>query len=168
MTDTLTILPRTPLLLGIAADHGGFELKQFVVMMLREQGHKIVDFGDQQPKPDDDYPDFVIPLARAVASGELDRGIAICGSGVGASVAANKVAGIRACLIHESFSAHQGVEDDDLNVICLGGLVVGPAVAWELVQTFLTARFSGAERHCRRLAKVASLEGRRAVEDVKA
>jgi ribose 5-phosphate isomerase B len=149
---------------GIAADHGGFELKQFLARMLREQGHEIVDFGDQQPKPDDDYPDFVIPLARAVASGELERGIAICGSGVGASVAANKVAGIRACLIHESFSAHQGVEDDDLNVICLGGLVVGPAVAWELVQTFLAARFSGAERHCRRLAKVAFLENKRPPE----
>jgi ribose 5-phosphate isomerase B len=160
MSAALTILPRIPKLLGIAADHGGFELKQFLVRRLREQGHEIVDFGDQQPKPDDDYPDFVIPLARAVASGELERGIAICGSGVGASVAANKVPGIRACLIHESFSAHQGVEDDDLNIICLGGLVVGPAVAWELVQTFLAARFSGAKRHCRRLAKVAYLENK--------
>jgi ribose 5-phosphate isomerase B len=164
MTAALTVLPGTSKLLGIAADHGGFELKQFLVGRLREQGHQIVDFGDQQPKPDDDYPDFVIPLARAVARGELERGIAICGSGVGASVAANKVPGIRACLIHESFSAHQGVEDDDLNMICLGGLVVGPAVAWELVQTFLAARFSGAERHCRRLAKVARLEDKRAPE----
>jgi ribose 5-phosphate isomerase B len=97
-------------------------------------------------------------LARAVASGEVERGVAICGSGVGASVCANKVAGVRASLIDEHFSAHQGVEDDNLNMICLGGQVVGHALAWELVQTFLAARFSGAERHCRRLAKVAALE----------
>jgi len=101
-----------------------------------------------------------VPLAHAVARGEVDRGMAICGSGVGASVVANKVAGVRACLIHETFSAHQGVEDDNLNVMCLGGRVVGDALAWELVKTFLDARFSGAERHLRRLAKVAELEGR--------
>ena len=99
-----------------------------------------------------------MPLARAVSRGEVDRGVAICGSGVGACIAANKVRGVRACLIHECFSAHQGVEDDDMNVICLGGHVVGNAAAWELVRTFLRARFSGAERHRRRLAKVASLE----------
>ena len=147
-----------PHLIGIAADHGGFELKGHLGDMLREAGHEVIDFGDPRTQPDDDYPDFVVPLARAVASGEVNRGIAICGSGVGASVAANKVAGVRACLIHETFSAHQGVEDDDLNMICLGGLVVGHAAAWELVQTFLAARFSGAERHRRRLAKVAELE----------
>jgi ribose 5-phosphate isomerase B len=144
--------------LGIAADHGGHELKEYLSNLLRESGNEVVDFGDQQPKSDDDYPDFVVPMARAVAAGEIERGVAICGSGVGASIAANKVPGVRACLIHESFSAHQGVEDDNLNVICLGGLVVGHALAWELVQTFLAARFSGAERHCRRLAKVAALE----------
>lgn len=116
------------------------------------------DFGDWQAKEDDDYPDFVAPLARAVAAGELQRGIAVCGSGVGASVCANKVPGIRACLIHETFSARQGVEDDNLNMICLGGRVVGHSLAWELVRTFLDARFSGAERHRRRLAKVAALE----------
>ena len=143
---------------GIAADHGGFELKEHLAAKLREAGHEVTDFGDGQPQSDDDYPDFVVPLARAVADGKVRRGVAICGSGVGASVAANKVAGIRACLIHENFSAHQGVEDDDLNVICLGGQVVGHALAWELVQTFLAARFSGAERHRRRLAKVANLE----------
>jgi RpiB/LacA/LacB family sugar-phosphate isomerase len=103
---------------------------------------------------------FVVPLARAVAGGDVERGVAICGSGVGASLAANQIAGVRACLIHETFSAHQGVEDDDLNLICLGGPVVGHALAWELVQTFLAARFSGAERHCRRLAKVAELESK--------
>ena len=148
----------TQLRIGIAADHGGFALKQHLIGRLRESGHHVSDFGDPRPQPDDDYPDFVVPLARAVAAGTVDRGIAICGSGVGASVAANKVAGVRACLIHETFSAHQGVEDDDLNMICLGGLVVGHAAAWELVQAFLAARFSGAERHRRRLAKVAALE----------
>jgi ribose 5-phosphate isomerase B len=149
-----------PHLIGIAADHDGFELKQYLAGMLREAGHEVIDFGDLLAQPDDDYPDFIVPLARAVARGEVNRGIAICGSGVGASVAANKVAGVRACLIHETFSAHQGVEDDDLNMICLGGLVVGYAAAWGLVQTFLAARFSGAERYRRRLAKVAELEGK--------
>lgn len=143
---------------GVAADHGGFDLKEQLVGELRAAGHEVVEFGDCRLSPDDDYPDFIVPLAGAVASGVVERGVAICGSGVGASVAANKVAGVRACLIHETFSAHQGVEDDDLNMICLGGLVVGHALAWELVRTFLAARFSGAERHRRRLAKVADLE----------
>ena len=146
------------MVIGIAADHGGFESKQYLIGMLHAAHHKVVDFGDNQLQPDDDYPDFVVPLARGVARGEMDRGIAICGSGVGACIAANKVAGVRACLIHESFSAHQGVEDDNMNVICLGGRVVTNTVAWELVQVFLQARFSGAERHCRRVAEVAKLE----------
>jgi ribose 5-phosphate isomerase B len=145
--------------IGLAADHGGYELKEYLLGMLRAAGHEVTDFGDGIVSPLDDYPDYVVPLARAVAAGDVERGIAICGSGVGASVAANKVAGVRACLIHEVFSAHQGVEDDNLNIMALGGLVVGHALAWELVRTFLAARFSGAERHCRRLAKVASLEG---------
>ena len=161
MTDHLTILPKTLKLIGLAADHGGYELKQYLAGKLREADYEIIDFGDRQPKPEDDYPDFVVPLARAVAGGEVDRGVAICGSGVGACVVANKVTGVRACLIHETFSARQGVEDDDLNVICLGGLVVSHAVAWELVKTFLDARFSGAERHRRRLAKITVLENRR-------
>jgi ribose 5-phosphate isomerase B len=144
--------------IGIAADHGGFDTKQYLAGMLHAAHYEVVDFGDSQLKPGDDYPDFVVPLARAVACGEVDRGIAICGSGVGACIAANKVAGVRACLIHESFSAHQGVEDDDMNVICLGGRVVTNTVAWELVKIFLQARFSGAERHCRRVAEVAKLE----------
>ena len=158
MPDSPLLPPKTPKRIGVAADHGGFELKEYLAGMLREAHYEVVDFGDSQPKPDDDYPDFVVPLARAVSRGEVDRGVAICGSGVGACIAANKVRGVRACLIHECFSAHQGVEDDDMNVICLGGHVVGNAVAWELVRTFLQARFSGAERHRRRLAKVASLE----------
>jgi len=143
---------------GIAADHGGFELKEYLVKMLRTAGHEVNDFGDGQLKSDDDYPDFIIPLARALAAGKVDRGVGICGSGVGASIAANKINGVRACLIDENFSAHQGVEDDDLNMICFGGLLVGHALAWELVETFLAARFTGAERFRRRLAKVAALE----------
>jgi ribose 5-phosphate isomerase B len=147
--------------LGIAADHGGYELKEYLAGRMREAGPEVIDFGDGQPGEDDDYPDFIVPLARAVSSGNVSRGVGICGSGVGASVAANKVIGVRACLIHEGFSAHQGVEDDDLNMMCLGGLVVGHSLAWELVQTFLAAKFSGAERHCRRLAKIANLETKR-------
>jgi ribose 5-phosphate isomerase B len=145
--------------IGIAGDHGGFDLREYLVGRLREAGHEVIDFGNSERKPDDDYPDFVLPLARAVASGIVERGIAICGSGVGASVAANKVVGVRACLIHEAFSAHQGVEDDDMNILCLGGRVVGNSLAWELVERFLIARFSGEARHRRRLAKVAELEG---------
>jgi len=158
MFQPLTPLDTAAKRIAIASDHGGYELKEFLRQKLRETMYKVVDFGDREPRLDDDYPDFVLPLARAVASGEVERGVAICGSGVGASLAANTVPGVRACLIHEVFSAHQGVEDDDLNVICLGGLVVGHALAWELVQTFLAARFSGAERHRRRLAEIASLE----------
>lgn len=147
-----------PRKIGIAADHGGFDLKRFLTGRLRLAGYAVTDFGDLEKRTDDDYPDFVIPLARAVASGAMDRGIAICGSGVGASVAANKVPGARACLIQDTFSARQGVEDDDLNILCLGGRVVGEELAWELVAVFLAARFSGAERHLRRVAKVARLE----------
>jgi ribose 5-phosphate isomerase B len=143
---------------GIASDHGGFALKAQVAESLRGSGHEVVDFGAHQLNPGDDYPDFIIPLARAVADGKVDRGLALCGSGVGASIASNKVPGVRAGLIHDVFSAHQGVEDDDMNVFCLGGKVIGSALAWELVETFLAARFSGAERHRRRVAKVQSLE----------
>ena len=142
----------------IAADHGGFSLKGQVAESLRVSGYEVLDFGAYQLNPGDDYPDFIIPLARAVATGEVERGVALCGSGVGASVAANKIPGVRAGLIHDVFSAHQGVEDDDMNVFCLGGQVIGSALARELVETFLAAHFSGAERHQRRLAKVHLLE----------
>src|SRR5664279_3154731 len=158
--DSPAELRRTLQRIGIAADHGGYELKEYLAGKLRAAGYGVVDFGDGRPKEDDDYPDFIVPLARAVAAGTVDRGVGICGSGVGASVCANKVAGVRACLIHENFSAHQGVEDDDLNLICFGGLVVGHALAWELTQTFLAAQFTGAERHRRRLAKVTKLESK--------
>jgi ribose 5-phosphate isomerase B len=143
---------------GIATDHGGFGLKEDLVAHLRKAGHEVVDVGAHSLNPGDDYPDFVVPLAQAVAAGNVERGIAVCGSGVGAAVCANKIPGVRAGLISDHFSAQQGVEDDHMNIICMGGRTVGPAVARDLVDTFLAATFSQAERHLRRLAKVASLE----------
>jgi ribose 5-phosphate isomerase B len=143
---------------GIATDHGGFSLKEDLIARLRAAGHDVADFGANALDPDDDYPDFVIPLAQAVASGKVERGVAVCGSGVGASICANKVAGARASVIHDHFSAEQGVEDDHMNIICIGGRTVGPGVAWDLVQTFLAGEFSQAPRHLRRLRKVALLE----------
>lgn len=144
---------------GIAADHGGFELKQVLGQRLAASGCELVDFGALVLSPGDDFPDYVVPLARAVARGQVARGIAVCGSGVGACVAANKVTGVRAGLITETFSARQGVEDDDMNLICLGGRVIGSELAWELVRTFLAAQFTGEERFRRRLKKIADLEG---------
>jgi ribose 5-phosphate isomerase B len=144
--------------IGVACDHGGFNLKEEIIKRLKKLGFELRDFGAKTLNEGDDYPDYVIPLGKAVSKGEVDRGIAICGSGVGASVAVNKLKGVRGALIHDCFSAHQGVEDDNINVLCLGGRVVGDELAWEIIKTFLTARFSGAERHCRRLSKVAALE----------
>jgi len=144
--------------IGIATDHGGFGLKEELLARLRAAGHEVLDFGAHTWNSGDDYPDFVVPLARSVAAGEVERGVAVCGSGVGASVCANKVTGARAGLILDHFSARQGVEDDHMNIICLGGRILGPAAAWDLVQAFLTSEFSQAERHLRRLGKVASLE----------
>ncbi|HEU5053670.1 MAG TPA: RpiB/LacA/LacB family sugar-phosphate isomerase [Hanamia sp.] len=144
--------------IGIAADHGGFELKNTVKIFIENNGYKVEDFGATELDTGDDYPDFVIPLAEAVANKKVDRGIAICGSGVGASVAANKVKGVRAALIHDYFSAHQGVEDDDMNLICLGGRVTGFAAAEDLIMAFLNAKYIGAERHERRLQKIKKLE----------
>jgi len=146
--------------IGIAADHGGFELKEDLAVMLKDNGYDVIDFGNNHLQDEDDYPDYVIPLARAVAKGEIDRGIAVCGSGVGACVAANKVMGARACLISDTFSARQGVEDDNINLICLGGRVIGHSLAKIIVSTFLQAQFSGLERHLRRVAKVAGLEAK--------
>ena len=144
--------------LGIATDHGGFALKEDLAARIHAAGHELVDFGAFTLAPDDDYPDFVVPLANAVAAGTIARGVAVCGSGVGAAVCANKIKGVRACLIHDHFSARQGVEDDHMNVLCMGGRTIGPEVAWDLVQTFLLAEFSQAPRHLRRLGKVALLE----------
>ena len=144
--------------IGIAADHGGYELKESLSEFLTSKGYEIKDFGAFELDNQDDYPDFVVPLANAIVNREVERGIAVCGSGVGASVVANKVAGVRAALINDHFSAHQGVEDDDLNLMCLGGRVTGKMVAQELIETFLKAEFTGAERHTRRLEKVKALE----------
>jgi ribose 5-phosphate isomerase B len=143
---------------GIATAHGGYGLKEEFVGELKAAGHEVVDFGAHALNPGDDYPDFVLPLAEAVAAKKVERGVAICGSGVGASVCANKVQGIRAGLVHDHYSAKQGVEDDHMNIICMGGRTVGAAVAWDLVQTFLAAQFSQAPRHLRRLGKVAAYE----------
>ncbi len=144
---------------ALGADHGGFSLKNELLTRLRD-GCEIFDLGAHTLNPVDDYPDFAEAVAREVASGQTQRGILVCGSGVGASIAANKVLGIRACLCHDTYSAHQGVEHDDMNVLCLGARVVGLELATELVAAFLSARFTGEERHCRRLEKVLAIEHR--------
>ena len=144
--------------IGICADHGGYELKEVIKNFLSNKGFEIHDFGAKSLDNSDDYPDFVAPLAKAVAQDEVDRGIAICGSGVGACIAANKIKGTRAALITDHFSAHQGVEDDDMNLICLGGRITGQSSALEITDAFINSRFSGAERHNRRLQKVLDLE----------
>lgn len=144
--------------IGIAADHGGFELKNEMADYLREAGYEVVDYGANTYDAKDDFPDFVVPLSRAVGQGEIDRGIAICGSGVGASIAANKVKNVRAALLTETYSAHQGVEHDDLNMICLGGRVIGIELAKAIIDAFVNAKYEGGERHLRRMKKVAELE----------
>lgn len=131
--------------IGIAGDHGGFFLKGELAESLRHAGNDVADFGADRLNPADDYPDFVVPLARAVAAGEVERGVALCGSAVGASIAANKIPGVRAGLIHDVFSARQEIEDDDMNVFCLGEKVIGSALALELIETFVAAPFSGAQ-----------------------
>ena len=145
---------------GIASDHGGFDLKQVISIMLKESGYEVKDFGNMVRDDEDDFPDYIFPLGNAVAAGEVDRGIAFCGSGVGAAIAANKVPGIRASLVTDHFTAHQGVEDDDMNLLCLGGRVTGISVAKEIVKAFLAARFSGGEKYVRRLDKIRKMENR--------
>src|SRR5215471_21179811 len=149
--------------IGIAADHGGYDMKQKLHILLSARGHQVVDFGNLSYDRDDDYPDFAIPLARAVAASVVERGVLLCGSGIGASIVANKIEGVRAAVCHDDFSARQGVEDDDMNILCLGGRTTGIAVAWDCVKNFLGARFSGADRHSRRLAKVRQLESQPSV-----
>jgi ribose 5-phosphate isomerase B len=144
--------------IALGADHGGFSLKNEIAGIIQKAGHQPLDLGAHVLDPADDYPDFSKAVAEAVASGRAERGILICGSGVGASIAANKCRGARAGLCHDTYSAHQGVEHDDMNVLCLGARIIGPALAAELVRAFLEARFSGDERHLRRLKKVTSLE----------
>ena len=142
---------------AIGADHGGFELKQELVRRLGDNV-TLLDMGASEYDASDDYPDYVLAVGRAIATGEADRGIVICGSGVGACVASNKIRGVRAAVCHDTYSAHQGVEHDDLNVLCLGARVIGIEVATELTIAFLMARFSGEERHLRRLEKVQAIE----------
>jgi ribose 5-phosphate isomerase B len=146
---------------AVACDHAGFPLKDVILDAVRKSGHDPVDLGTHSTKPVD-YPDIAESLGRAIQRGEAERGILLCGSGVGAAVAANKLRGIRAGVCHDGYSAHQCVEHDDVNVLSLGGRVIGPEVASELVQTFLRAQFSGEERHVRRLQKVAEIERKEA------
>lgn len=142
---------------ALGADHGGFALKQSLLDWLRRE-HEVLDVGAHKMEPADDYPDFAEAVAHAVASGRAERGILICGSGVGACIAANKVAGIRACLCHDTYSAGQGVEHDDMNVLCLGARIVGEDLASDLITAFLKASFTGEDRHRRRLEKVLTIE----------
>lgn len=146
------------MVIAIATDHAGFPLKGDVAQAVAGLGLEVLDLGAHIVDPDDDYPDYARAIAEAIGQGRAERGVLLCGSGVGASVAANKFAGIRAALCHDTFSAHQGVEDDAMNVLCLGARVVGPALATEIVQTFLRANFSEAERHRRRVAKIEEFE----------
>ena len=145
------------MIIALGVDHGGFPLKNIVIKTIEDDSHEVLDLGTFDEKPVD-YPDYAKSVADSIISGRAHRGILICGSGVGACVAANKVAGIRACLCHDIYSAHQGVEHDDMNVLCLGARIIGPALAVELVRSFLAAHFNGAERHKRRLEKVSALE----------
>ena len=142
---------------ALAADHAGFDLKNELAERIKDR-YEVEDLGAFACDEQDDYPDFSLALAEAIASGRAQRGILVCGSGVGACVAANKVPGVRACLCHDTYSAHQGVEHDDMNVLCLGARIIGPALAFELAEAFLGASFSGEERHRRRLEKVQKIE----------
>ena len=145
--------------IAVGADHAGFALKQDVVALLRKDGHEVVDVGTDSTEPVD-YPDYAEAVGQAILDGRATRAVLVCGSGVGASVAANKLPGIRAAICHDVYSAHQGVEHDDMNVLVLGGRIVGPAVVPELVRAFVGAQFTGEERHVRRLAKVKAIERR--------
>ncbi len=148
---------------AVAVDHAGFPLKDEVVCAVQDAGHEVIDLGAYTTEPVD-YPDFALKLGRAILAGEAERGILICGSGIGASIAANKIKGIYAGLCHDVYSARQGVEHDDMNVLCLGARVIGPALVPDLVQAFLGAAFSTAERHHRRVAKVHSLEDKGSID----
>jgi len=144
--------------IAIGADHAGYPLNEKVIAALKEAGHDVIDFGTHDGTQPDDYPDYAYKVGMALQKGDAERGILICGSGVGASVAANKLHGVRACLCHDTYSAHQGVEHDDINVLCLGARIIGSELALELVRAFLNAHFTGEERHVRRLKKIAAIE----------
>ena len=152
------------MIVAIAADHAGYELKVLLVPWLNSAGHQVVDLGAHQLDPDDDYPDFAAAVAEKVQSGAAERGIVVCGSGVGACIAANKVPGIRACLCHDTYTGHQGVEHDDMNVICLGARIIGVELVKEILQAFLTANFLPEPRFHRRLEKLLQLEQQGIVE----
>ncbi len=152
----MATLPRA-MRIALGADHAGFHMKEHLASWLAESGHAVYDLGTHSPEPVD-YPDYAAAVGQAVLDGRADRGIIICGSGAGASVAANKLNGIRASVAHDTYTAHQMVEHDDVNVICLGSRVIGEALAEDLITTFLDAKFSRDERHVRRLEKVRSLE----------
>lgn len=144
--------------IGIAADHAGLEQKQKLLTLFKEAQIEVIDFGAYEHKPEDDFPDVVRPLAEAISKNEVGKGIAVCGSGVGVSIAANKFPGVRAALITETYSAHQGVEHDAMNLLCVGGRVLGTSLIWEIVQAFLKASFQEEERFLRRLKKVTEIE----------
>ncbi len=144
--------------IAVAADHAGVPINEHVIEFLRRQGHEVVDLGTHDPSKPDDYPDYARAAGEAVLRGDAERAVLICGSGVGASIAANKLKGVRAALCHDTYSARQGVEHDDMNVLCLGARVIGRELATELVRAFVSARFSGEERHRRRVRKIAELE----------
>jgi ribose 5-phosphate isomerase B len=146
--------------IGITADHAGFEQKGEILKLLKDAGYEVKDFGAYSYESTDDYPDVVLPLAEAVSKGEITKGIAVCGSGVGVSVAANKVPGVRAALVMETYSGHQGVEHDDMNLLCLGGRVIGVVLMWEIIQAYLKAKYDGGERFQRRLDKVIAIENK--------
>lgn len=155
-SDSSSILK--PMRIAVAADHAGVPLMDPIIAQVRSLGHEVLDLGTHDPTKPDDYPDYAKAIGEALQAGRCERGVLICGSGVGATVAANKMIGIRACMCHDTYSAHQGVEHDDMNVLCLGARVIGPELAHELVHAFLGARFTNEERHRRRLEKILAIE----------
>lgn len=148
-----------PMRVAVGADHAGYRLKEYLIALLKERGHAVVDVGTDSEDPVD-YPDFAAAVGESVRNGDAERGIIVCGSGAGASIAANKLHGVRAALAHDTYTAHQAVEHDDANVLCVGSRVIGQNVAVELVEAFLGAAFTGEERHVRRLGKINALEAR--------
>ncbi|HTC93761.1 MAG TPA: ribose 5-phosphate isomerase B [Terriglobales bacterium] len=155
-SDSSSILK--PMRIAVAADHAGVPLMDPIIAQVRSLGHEVLDLGTHDPTKPDDYPDYAKAIGEALQAGRCERGVLICGSGVGATVAANKMIGIRACMCHDTYSAHQGVEHDDMNVLCLGARVIGPELAHELVHAFLGAYFTNEERHRRRVGKILKME----------
>jgi ribose 5-phosphate isomerase B len=155
------------MIIALGCDHAGFPLKALVHLWLEKKGHKVLNFGVDTDAVPADYPDYARAVSEAVAAGKAERGVIVCGSGVGATIAANKVPGVRACMCHDTFSGRQGVEDDDMNVLCLGGRIIGQELAFEVLNAFLNAKFSGLDRHTRRKNKVIAIEQAYSKEAVK-